>query len=140
MKTEIFHPGWLRIKNPTVQPYFFSYADPSEKFHFSNRYNFCSDELFRLKSTKISILSGVLLLLARNYSLQCLVSILDFKIFHLGRHRKKNTAVCLFQICGIRKIYPLVCKKLVFLHIPYAALFREIAHIMFIRWKSTKNT
>jgi hypothetical protein len=72
---------------------FFSYADPSEKFHFSNRYNFYSDELFRLKSTKASILSGVLLLLAHNYSLRCLVSILDFKIYHLGRHRKKNTAV-----------------------------------------------
>ncbi len=73
-----------------LQPYFFSYADPSEKFHFSNRYNFCSDDLFRLKSTKISILSGVLLLLAHKYSLRCLVSILDLKFFHLGRHRKKK--------------------------------------------------
>jgi hypothetical protein len=39
---------------------FFSYIDPSEKFQFSNQYKFCSDELFRVKSTKISILSGVL--------------------------------------------------------------------------------
>jgi hypothetical protein len=76
-----------------LQPYFFSYADPSEKFQFSNRYNFCSDELFRVKSAKISILIRVLLLLAHKKSLRCLVSILDFKIFHLGRHRKKNTAV-----------------------------------------------
>jgi hypothetical protein len=49
---------------------FFSYADPSEKFQFSNRYNFCSDELFRIKSTKISVLSGVLLLLAHKKSLR----------------------------------------------------------------------
>jgi hypothetical protein len=42
---------------------FFSYTDPSEKFQFSNQYNFCSDELFRVKSTKISILSVVLLFL-----------------------------------------------------------------------------
>ncbi len=77
---------------------FFSYADPSEKFHFSNRYNFCSDELFRIKSKKKSILSGVLLLLAHKYSLRCLVSILDLKIFHLGRHRKKNTTVNSFVL------------------------------------------
>jgi hypothetical protein len=51
---------WRKI----ITAVFFSYADPSEKFQFSNQYNFCSDELFRAKSTKISILNGVLLLLA----------------------------------------------------------------------------
>ncbi len=79
----------LKLRTQSYSRIFFSYADPSEKFHFSNRYNFCSDELFRLKSKKISILSGILLLLAHKYSLRCLVSILDLKIFHLGRHRKK---------------------------------------------------
>jgi hypothetical protein len=46
-----------------IQPYFFSYADPSEKFQFLNHYNFCPGELFRLKSSQLSILSGVLSLL-----------------------------------------------------------------------------
>ncbi len=69
------------------------HADPSEKFQFLNQYNFCSDELIRVESTKLSILSGVVLFLAHKESLRCLVWILDFKIFHLGRHRKKNTAV-----------------------------------------------
>jgi hypothetical protein len=68
-----------------VQPYFFSYADPSEKFQFSNQYNFCFDELFRVNSTIISILNG--LLLVHKKSLRCLVLILDFKIFHLGRKK-----------------------------------------------------
>jgi hypothetical protein len=50
---------------------------------------FVSDEPFRVKSTKLLILSGVLLLLVYKKSLRCLVLILDFKIFHLGQHRKK---------------------------------------------------
>jgi hypothetical protein len=45
--------------NTLIQPYFFSNADPSEKFQFSNHYNFGPDELFRLKSSQLSILSGV---------------------------------------------------------------------------------
>jgi hypothetical protein len=76
-----------------LQPYFFCYADPSEKFQFLNHYNFWPDELFRLKSSQLSILSGVLSFFIHKKFLRCLILILDFKIFHLGRHRKKNTAV-----------------------------------------------
>jgi hypothetical protein len=37
-----------------LQPCFFSYADPNGKFLFSDQYNFCSDELLRVKSTNIN--------------------------------------------------------------------------------------
>jgi hypothetical protein len=36
-------------------------------------------------------------MLAHKKSLQCLDSILDFKILHLGRYRKKITAVVIFE-------------------------------------------
>jgi hypothetical protein len=54
----------------------------SGKMEFSNRYEFCSDELFRVKSTNMSILNIVLLLLVDKNSLRSLVSILDIKYFH----------------------------------------------------------
>jgi hypothetical protein len=44
-------------KKIIVQSYFFFYASLSEKFQFSNRYNFCTEEFFRVKSIKMSILS-----------------------------------------------------------------------------------
>jgi hypothetical protein len=39
---------------------YFSYASPNEKIQFPNRYNYCSDKVFRVQFTKLPILSGVL--------------------------------------------------------------------------------
>ncbi len=75
---------------------FFSYADPSEKFR-SLKSKPSIVKTFQIL-TIIKLCSKLIFFKILLYELYQNKSYIDLKteIFHLGRHRKKNTAVCSF--------------------------------------------
>jgi hypothetical protein len=76
-----------------LQPYFFSYADPSEKFWSLKSKPSVVKNFYVL--TMIKLHSRLIFLYILLYKVHQNKSYIDLKteIFHLGRHRKKNTTV-----------------------------------------------
>jgi predicted acetyltransferase len=76
-----------------IQPYFFSYADPSEKFWSLKSKPSIVKTFYELTIIKLhSKLIFFLILLEKVHQNKKYIH-LKTEIFHLGRHRKKNTAV-----------------------------------------------